>query len=32
MNNLGQVAEWSKDQHGSRTVQNILENCEDEKK
>ena len=30
MSNLGQVGEWSKDQHGSRTVQNILEDCEDE--
>lgn len=32
MNNLEQVGEWSKDQHGSRSVQNILETCEDETK
>lgn len=32
MNNLGQICDWSKDQQGSRTVQNILENGDDYQK
>jgi hypothetical protein len=31
-NNLDKVGEWAKDQHGSRTVQNILENDTNERK
>lgn len=32
LNNLEQVGVMAKDQHGSRTVQNILEICEDQTK